>query len=64
MAPTVLEAILFLRINCALWDEKNSYGSPCSSQGWPKSWLKNKLQLADDQEQIEAGDESGDDNEE
>ena len=26
--------------------------------------LKNKLQLADDQEQIEAGDESGNDNEE
>jgi hypothetical protein len=65
MAPTVCEAILFLHINCALWDEKTVMEALVAVRADQKvELLKNKLQLADDQEQIEAGDESGDDNEE
>jgi len=57
---------LFICINCALWDERTVMEALVAVRADLKDeHLKKKLQLADNQEQNEEGNESmGDDNEE
>ena len=57
---------MFICINCALWDERTVMEALVAVRADLKEeHLKKKLQLADNQEQNEEGNESmGDDNEE
>jgi hypothetical protein len=66
MAPIVFEAILFLRVNCALWDERTVMEALLAVRADQKDErLNKKLQLADGQEENEEGNDCvGDDNEE
>jgi hypothetical protein len=65
MAHITFEAILFLRMNHALWDEKTVMEALAAVRADQKDeTLKKKLQMADKQEGNEEGDNSvGDDNE-
>jgi hypothetical protein len=68
MAPIVFEAILFLRMNRALWDERTVMEALVAVRADQKDErLKKKLELANEQEENEEGggkDSVGDDNEE
>ena len=67
MAPIVFEAILFLRMNRALWDERTVMEALVAVRADQKDErLKKKLELANEQEENEEGydeDSVGDDNE-
>ena len=67
MAPIVFEAILFLRMNHALWDERTVMEALVAVRADQKDErLKKKLELANEQEENEEGydeDSVGDDNE-
>jgi len=68
MAPIVFEAILFLRMNRALWDERTVMEALVAVRADQKDeHLKKKLELANEQEENEEGggkDSVGNDNEE
>ena len=56
MAPIIFEAILFLRMNHALWDEKTVMEALAAVRADQKDEsLKKKLQMADEQERNEEG---------
>ena len=67
MAPIVFEAILFLRMNRALWDERTVMEALVAvSADHKDERLKKKLELANEQEENEEGDDEdsvGNDNE-
>ena len=67
MAPIVFEAILFLHMNCALWDERTVMEAIVAVRADQKDdHLKKELELANEQEENEEGDDEdsvGDDNE-
>ena len=68
MAPIVFEAILFLHMNRALWDERAVMEALVAVSADQKDeHLKKKLELANEQEENEEGnkeDSVGNDNEE
>ena len=64
--PIIFESILFLPMNRGLWDERTVMEAIVAVRADQKDErLKTKLQMADEQEEIEEGNDSvGDDNEE
>ena len=64
--PIIFEAILFLPMNRGLWDERTVMEAIVAVRADQKDErLKKKLQMADEQEENEEGNDSvGDDNKE